>query len=185
MSTLQSPDNHLVFSATIGVLFREVLSEQVTPPVQERLKAVGIDLARTLDPAYPVRVFDDAMEVVAVHGMPELEKTAALRRIGELQVEAFSRTLLGKASFQFLRLLSHRRYLDRMTKSFRNANNYVEAKVEQVEPQVFRVWINDVGRFPEVFQGILTGASRAAGHTCEITVAEREGLACWYALKFG
>lgn len=178
-----SPDEHLVFSHTIDVLFRKVLAQYVTPEVQARMRQVGIDLSRPLDPAYPLRVFDAAMEVAAVEGMRHLAKSAALHRIGQMQVEAFVHTFIGRASFQFLKLLSHQRFLERMTKSFRQANNFIEASVVEVDPHTFRVRINDVGRFPEVFQGILNAGLFQAGHPNQVLVQTREGLACWYEVR--
>ncbi len=174
----------MVFSGTIEVLFREVLADRVTDAVADRLRAVGLDLSRKLDPAYPLRVFDDALEIAAVHGMPELEPSSALFRIGQLQVEAFRRTIVGRATFQFLKLLSKRRFVERLARSFRQANNYVETRMEEVDPLTYRVWFNDVGRFPEVFQGILAAGAEAAGYPCTVTVQGREGAACWYELRF-
>ncbi len=181
---LVSPDDHLVFSHTIDALFRNVLAEYMTPEIREQVKRAGIDLSRKLDPAYPVRVFDAAMEVVALEGMRHLDKSSAFHLIGRMQVEAFAQTLIGRASFQVLRLLSRRRFLERLSKSFRQANNYVEAAVEEIAPDRFRVRFNDVGRFPEVFQGILSAGLAQAGHANEMAIIGREGLACWYEVRF-
>ena len=112
--TQQSPDDHVVFSHTIEVLFRKVLSPHVTPAIEAKLKTVGIDLSKPLDPAYPLRIFDAAIEVVAVEGMSHLDKRAALRKIGELQVDSFVQTFIGKATFQFLKQLSRERFLNRL-----------------------------------------------------------------------
>lgn len=179
-----APTEHLVFSGSIDVLFREVLVDRVSPEVAERLRGVGVDLSRKLDPAYPLHVFDNALEVVARHGMPEHALSDAMFRIGQLQVEAFTRTLLGKATFQVLKLVSARRFVERLARTFRQANNYVVSRMEEVDPQTFRVWFNDVGRFPEVFQGILSASAAAVGHDCAVKVLEREGAACWYELRF-
>lgn len=181
---MQSPDDHLVFSHTIDVLFRKTLVAHLTPDVEARLREVGINLSRPLEPAYPMRVFDDAMEVMAVHGMAHLEKGEALRKIGELQVDSFTQTFLGKATFQFLKLLSRERFLKRMTQSWRQANNFVEATVTARPDGSLLVRINDVGRFPEVIQGVQLAAFKAAGHAVEIEIGARDGLACEYQLRF-
>ena len=182
--TPQSPEDHVVFSQTIDVLFRKTLAALLTPSIEVRLREAGVDLSKPLDPAYPFRIFDDALEIVATHGMPHLEKRVALRRIGEMQVDSFAETFLGKATFQFLKLLSRERFLGRMTKSWRQANNFVEAKLQTEPDGSIIVRINDVGRFPEVIEGVLHAGFKAAGHTTTIETGVRDGLGCEYRVRF-
>ena len=181
---MDSPVDHVVFSHTIEVLFRKTLAWLITPSIEARLRAVGVDLSKPLDPAYPMRVLDDAIEVIAVHGMPELAKSDALRRVGELQVESFKQTLIGTATFQFLKLLSLQRFLSRMTSSWRQAINFVEATFAPQPDGSLKVRVNDVGRFPEVIQGVLSAAIKAAGHKVTVSIGARDGLACEYELRF-
>ena len=184
MTTPPSPEDHVVFSQTIEVLFRKTLAAQLTPSIEAHLREVGLDLSKPLDPAYPFRIFDDALEIVATQGMPHLEKRAALRRIGEMQVDSFTQTFLGKATFQFLKLLSRERFLQRMTKSWRQANNFVEARLETQPDGSITVRINDVGRFPEVIEGVLDAGFKAAGHATTIETGARDGLSCEYRVRF-
>lgn len=181
---MDSPDDHLVFSHTLDVLFRKTLKGLITPSIAERMKKAGIDLSKPLDPGYPMRVLDDALEVIATHGMPELKKADALRRIGNLQVESFAQTFLGTATFQFLKLISLQRFLTRMTSSWRQANNFVEATITPRPDGSLTVRVNDVGRFPEVIEGVLAAAIKAAGHKVIVTMGAREGIACEYELRF-
>lgn len=184
VTTTPSPDEHVVFSHTIEVLFRKTLAAHLTPSIEARLREVGLDLSKPLDPAYPFRIFDDALEIVATQGMPHLEKSVALRRIGEMQVDSFAETFLGKATFQFLKLLSRERFLDRMTKSWRQANNFVDAKFTTQPDGSIIVRINDVGRFPEVIEGVLHAGFKAAGHIANVETGAREGLGCEYRVRF-
>ncbi len=179
-----SPDNHLVFSHTIEVLFRQTLLPLMTPAIEARLRDVGLNLAKPLDPAYPLRVFDDAMEVVAVHALSTSSKTDALRRIGEMQAESFTQTFIGKATFQLARLLSRERLMKRMTHTWRQANNFIESTVTPQDDGGLKVHINDVGRFPEVIQGIQLAALKAAGHKGTVEIGARDGLGCEYLLRF-
>ena len=125
----RSPDDHVVFSTTIDVLFRKTLAPTITRDIEARLLKVGIDLSRPLEPGYPLRVFDDALEVVVTNGMPHLSKAEGLQRIGRLQVEAFLETLIGKATFAYLRLISRERFVNRLTQSWRQANNFIDTVV--------------------------------------------------------
>ena len=182
--TAQSPDDHVVFSHTIEVLFRKVLAPRITPAIEAKMKAVGVDLSKPLDPAYPLRVFDAAMEVVAVEGMSHLEKHDALRKIGELQVDSFMQTFLGKATFQFLKLLSRERFVTRLTNSWRQANNFIETQISSAPDGSLTLRLNDVGRFPEVIEGVLFAGFKAAGHDVVIETGAREGLGCDYRVRF-
>lgn len=184
MKTQVSPDDHVVFSHTIEVLFRKILAAHLTPSIEARLREVGLDLSKPLDPAYPFRIFDDALEIVATQGMPHLEKREALRRIGEMQVDSFLETFLGKATFQFLKLLSRERFLTRMTKSWRQANNFVDAQFSTEPDGSIVVRVNDVGRFPEVTEGVMHAAFKAAGHSARVETGAREGLGCAYRVRF-
>lgn len=157
----------------------------MSPAIEAQLRVFGLDLSKPLEPAYPMAVFDSAMEVVALKGMAHLEKRAALRKIGELQVESFVATFLGRATFQFLKLLSRERFLTRMTKSFRQANNFIESRVTPRPDGSIAVHINDVGRFPEVFEGVLQAAFAAAGHQARVTEGRRDGVGCEYEIRFG
>ncbi len=180
----QSPDDHVVFSHTIEVLFRKVLAPHITPAMEAKLKTVGIDLAKPLDPAYPLRIFDAAMEVVAVDGLSHLDKRAALRKIGELQVYSFTQTFIGAATFQFLKLLSRERFITRLAKSWRQANNFIETQVSPQPDGSIVLRLNDIGRFPEVIEGVLYAGFKAAGHDVVIETGAREGLACDYRVRF-
>ena len=148
------------------------------------MRTVGIDLSKPLDPAYPLRVFDAAMEVVAVDGLSHLSKRDALRKIGELQVDSFTQTFIGKATFQFLKLLSRERFITRLTQSWRQANNFVETKMRPQPDGSIVLHLNDVGRFPEVIEGVLFAGFKAAGHIVVIETGARDGLACEYLLRF-
>ena len=182
--TLASPDDHLVFSSVIDVLFNRILAAYVNADARQRIKALGIDLSRKLDPAYPLRIVEAAVEVVA-EDMADLSKSDAMRRIGEMQVEAFQETVLGRATMQLLRLLPRKRFLNRLTASFRRANNFTETRLVEVVPdQHYRVRVNDAGRYPESVQGILGRGLALNGHRSQVTVGEREGLAAWFDIRF-
>ena len=180
----RSPDDHVVFSTTIDVLFRKTLAPTITRDIEARLLKVGIDLSNPLEPGYPIRVFDDALEVVVTNGMPHLSKAEGLQRIGRLQVEAFLETLIGKATFAYLRLISRERFVNRLTQSWRQANNFIDTVVTARADGSMLIRINDVGRFPEVIQGILVAGFKAAGHTAEVAVRARDGIACEYEVRF-
>ncbi|MBS2032984.1 MAG: DUF2378 family protein [Deltaproteobacteria bacterium] len=178
-----SPDDHLVFTPTIEELFVRLLGAQLTPDIRRELREVGLDIDAKLLPAYPVRVLDAAMDVVVRRVFSHLPREVAFAKLGEMQLDAFAQTLLGRAAFQFMRLLSVERFLDRLTRGWRNANNFMEARVTRVEPDVFDVWVNDVGQYPEVIGAIMRRALERLGNEVQVSVASTKGLECTYRLK--
>lgn len=116
--------------------------------------------------------------------MAHLEKRATLRKIGELQVDSFAATFLWRATFQVLKRPSRERFLTRLTESFRQANNFIESRVTPRLDGSITVHINEVGRFPEVFEGILHATFAAAGHQARVTEGPHEGVGCEYEIRF-
>jgi uncharacterized protein (TIGR02265 family) len=179
------PADHLVFSHIVEKFFGLIGDSLLTETLKEKIKAVGIDLSRKLDPAYPVAIFEDALELVAVDALSHLPRTQALTELGKLQFESFANTLIGHATLPLLKLLAsnEERLLGLMQRGFRQANNYVETRIEKLADGHYRVWINDGGRLPEIFQGLLVSGSEHVGLPIQVTIAERRGLECWYELK--
>jgi uncharacterized protein (TIGR02265 family) len=109
-----------------------------------------------------------------------------LRELGEAQVDAFARTRVGRAAFSFMRMVGVRRSIGQLTRSWRNANNFVQARSREVAPNTFEVWVNEVGRQPESIQGIL---SRFLYHVTRqhqrVTILHYDGHACTYLLELG
>jgi uncharacterized protein (TIGR02265 family) len=182
---LKSPDSHLVFSQTVEAFLRDAFGDKMTPALQLKIKAVGIDLSKPLDPAYPLAIVEDAIELVAHEAFPALPRPQALVKLGRLQIEAFSRTLIGRATIPVFKVLvrDDLRSLKWIARGFRQANNYVETRVERVGEGHYRLWFNDAGRLPEVIQGILEGGSAMVGSGFEVRIAERKGLECWFEVK--
>jgi uncharacterized protein (TIGR02265 family) len=149
----------VVFQNAVEGFFR------VLPPLsaraRERFGALGITPEGPFLPAYTSDQMQDLEEIAAEELFPALDRSHALRRVGELQVEGFAKTALGTALFALLRILGRRRSLERVTRSWRSANNYVETKVTEIEPDVVHIWVNYAGRNPEICLGILSAALEA------------------------
>jgi uncharacterized protein (TIGR02265 family) len=83
-----------------------------------------------------------------------------------------------------LKLLSRERFLTRLTQSWRQANNFVKTEVSPQADGSFLLRLNDVGRFPEVIEGMLFAGFKAAGHNAVVETGARDGLACEYLVRF-
>ncbi|MDY7228500.1 DUF2378 family protein [Hyalangium rubrum] len=175
---------HLVFGQTFDRLFNEVLAGRVTPELQQALRDVGLDLSRPLLPAYPMEVLEKCMEVAAQRLYRGVPQEVALRALGELQVDAFTRTLVGRATLAAMRLFSVKMALDRLSRAWRNANNFVQTEVREINRDLYEVWVNEVGRFPEITLGIMSAILKHLGQgKFQVTIAHYDGHACTYRIS--
>lgn len=176
----------LVYGHVIDSLYNSVLRDKLTPELRERLRGAGIDLFRPILPAYPLAVFEDCLELTARTLYPHIPLEAGLRALGEAQVDAFLRTVIGRATFSLLSMLGTRRALQRITSSWRNANNFVQAQVRELSRGKLEVWVNEVGRQPDSILGILLGALwHLTGKTYRATKSQYDGHGCTYVLELG
>ncbi len=185
MSSPRPPDHHLVFSHVVESFFLRVMKEKLTPSLTQKIKTVGIDLGKPLDPAYKLAVMEDALELVALELFSHLPRTEALIEVGHLQVSAFSDTMLGRATMPLFKLYGRNpeRALTFMSRAMRQGNNYVETKHVTLAEGHYRLWFNDAGRLPEIFQGMLVAGNRFMGIEMDVRIAERTGLEAWYELR--
>jgi len=181
-----SPTEHLVYGHTIDKLFNDVLRDKLTPELRELLRQKGIDLSQPILPAYPLLVLADCLELTARHIYPHIPVEAGLRALGEAQVEAFMRTVIGRVSFSLLKVLGPRRALERITSLWRNGNNFVQARVREVSRDTLEIWVNEVGRQPDSILGILQSALwHLTGRPPRVRVESYDGHACTYVVQLG
>lgn len=143
--------------------FLDAIAPQTTERLRQRLRDEGFDRQR-LQPAYEQAKCDRFSEIIAQELFPDLPVGHAWRRIGQLQLQGFLTTAIGRASFQFLALLSVERILGRLTHSWRGANNFIETRTVAVAPGTFEVSVRPAGPHPELQQGILEQGFIAARH---------------------
>lgn len=178
------PVELLVFGHTLDSLFNGVLGNRLTPEFRERLREAGLDLSQPVRSAYSLHIFENCLELAAQHLYSDMSRTDALCALGEAQVDAFTNTIVGRASFSFMKLLGVRRSLERLTHSWRNANNFVQSRVREISPGTFEVWVNEVGRQPESVLGVLRGFLRhVAPVPYQVTPTGYDGHSCTYLLE--
>lgn len=178
------PSNFLIYGQTLDRLFNEVLAGKITPELQQALRDVGLDLSRPLLASYPVEVHEKCMELVAQHLYRGIPQEVALQTLGELQVDAFARTLVGRATLAAMRLFSVRMALDRLTKAWRNANNFIRTEVREVGRDTYEVWVNEVGRFPEITLGTMSAAlQHLARGKFQVKIERYDGHSCTYRIE--
>jgi uncharacterized protein (TIGR02265 family) len=180
------PSKLLVYGPIVDSLFNGVLGDRVTPQLRERLRQAGLNLSRPVLPAYQLHQFEAFLEVTAHELYSDVPFDDALFSLGEAQVDAFARTLVGRAAFSFMRMVGVRRSLEQITCSWRNANNFVRTRVHEPSPGTLEVWVNEVGRQPQVIHGTLSRTLHLiSSQSYQVTMQHYDGHSCTYLLEQG
>ncbi|MBL8935449.1 MAG: DUF2378 family protein [Archangium sp.] len=158
----------LIFSHSVEAL-RPALGPLLDAQALARLRALGIDYTKPLEPAYPLatwrKVVDFAGELVAP-GQPYDRQQYAL---GSRFITAYAETFIGRATLPLMRVLGPRRMLERLARTFRTGNNYSETKLTQHAPNEFELWCNHVQN-PSFYRGMLqTGLAHAGVTGVQVT----------------
>ena len=104
--------------------------------------------------------------------------------MGQAFIRGFERTLIGRAQLSLLQLIGPRRTLDRLTRSFRNANNYTTANLRELAPKHFEIEFGFV-QIPGFYRGVLDAGLRAVGaNDLSVELAKREALAATFTVRW-
>jgi uncharacterized protein (TIGR02265 family) len=116
---------------------------------------------------------------------PSQPLAEATFKLGEVYVEGFRQTMLGRAVLSLLRVLGPRRTIARATQNFRAGNNYTETRITELGPTQFDVWMNEVGDFPEFTAGIIQAGVRMSGaKDLRVEPFGYDGHACTYRITW-
>lgn len=160
---LSIPENPVVFAQSVESLYKRGLDGKVSPTLEQKLRGVGIDLAKPLLPAYPFPTWNNALLVTAQEAFGSLSRDRAFYEMGRLIVTRYQETLIGGALFVMLRVLPARKIVDRMARNFRTTNNFTEIRLAVVDDNTVDVSFNLVEDEPAFTQGILAAGLPAAG----------------------
>ena len=160
----------LLFSQAAEAL-RNALGPLLDDVALARFRALGLDYARPLEPAYPLatwrRVVNTAGELLTPSAPYDQQQFA----LGSRFITAYTETLIGRATLPLIRLLGPRRALERMAKTLRSGNNYSETKLTQLGPTTFELWCNRVQN-PSFYRGMLqTGLQHAGVPAVQVTTS--------------
>lgn len=152
----------LIFDHTLESLLRTL--ERPIPPEQiKALDALGIDLSKPLQPAYPTEVFSSLIGFIGRQRFPRLSEPEADFEVGRAFIEAYTtQTVMGKALKGLLRVIGPHRAIERMSRTFRSANNYTETRLEKLGPSSYELWFNFALR-PSYFGGMVHGTLMLCG----------------------
>lgn len=130
------------------------------PAFAEELKALGFDLSR-IQPRYPMMVWRNALEAARKRLFAERPEERGFRALGNLFVEGYFETIIGKVLAIPLSLVAIERVLQRVPKTWRAARPDIKIDPPRMEgPHRWRITFHDSAPLPGFFAGIVEGASR-------------------------
>ena len=136
----------LIFDHTVESLLR-ALERPISPEQVKGLDALGIDLSKPLLPAYPIEVYSALIGFIGRQRFPGLPSEEADFEVGRAFIVAYTtQTMMGKALKGLLRVIGPHRAIERMSRTYRSANNYTETQLQQLGPTSYALWFNFVLR---------------------------------------
>ncbi|HZN95152.1 MAG TPA: DUF2378 family protein, partial [Myxococcales bacterium] len=130
--------------------------------VLDRFREHGVDLAGKLKVAYPYQSWIASLRVAADLLAPGQPMEEATYVIGRRILESYAETMVGKATFGFLKVIGPRRGFDQLRRSLRTGNNYAQTSFAEVSPGVFQLWVGPV-TFPHYYRGLLEAGLEVIG----------------------
>jgi uncharacterized protein (TIGR02265 family) len=165
----------LIFDHTVESVLR-TLKRPIPPEQIAGLDALGIDLSKPLLPAYPVETYTALIDFVARQRWPELSPEEGTFQVGRAFIETYTEmTLLGRAAKGVLRTIGPHRTIERMSRTYRTANNYTETRLQRLGPASYELWFN-YSRQPHYFRGMVQATLEICKvKQLEVTISSRVG----------
>lgn len=175
------PAERVVFGSVFEALARIVTVSR--PSLVAPLKQLGVDVHK-LQAAYPAEMWKAATDLVAKDLFPEFSPQVAAYRLGRVFIESYFQTLIGRALSATLKILGPARSFNRVSRSFRTANNFTEDRVLTHGPNDYELWINEL-HVPYVNQGVLQGALETIGaKQCSVEIVKIDGEGVTYRCRW-
>jgi len=176
-------DERVVFAASVEALLR-AFGPPWRPGAREALLKLGIDPEQAPRAAYPLSLYMQLLAALAEIHFPDAIEDERYFQMGQAFIRGFERTLIGRAQLSLLQLIGPRRTLDRLTRSFRNANNYTTANLRELAPKHFEIEFGFV-QIPGFYRGVLDAGLRAVGaNDLSVELAKREALAATFTVRW-
>ncbi|MDP1918285.1 MAG: DUF2378 family protein [Myxococcales bacterium] len=139
----------------------EKILRPIDAPTMERVRALGIDFDKLL-PAYPVETWYAGIELAMSRFDPSLTPEQKQNHFGVRLVEVYGDTLIGKAMYTMMRIIGPERSIQRATRSFRTATNFLDTSYVVHGPRDWELTMNEVV-FPHRYPGFFEKALSVAG----------------------
>lgn len=145
----------VVFNSGFEALFSREIRGKVTPTIDQAIKALGVNLDKPFQPAYPVETWAALLDLLGKHLYPDDSTPEAYRKLGRSTIVGFGETLAGRALFPLLRLIGPVRALDRASRNYAATNNYTKVVLTRVGPTSFNFYLNEKHTLPQYDMGVV------------------------------
>lgn len=138
----------------------------------EELKARGYDPAA---PAlrYPTAVWHACVDVARRHVFGALPEQEGFRKLGNLFMEGYYQTLIGKVVGAAIPLLGPERSLQRIPRTWKASQPALGVEVEKQGERHYHVTLREKGMLADFCAGLLESGANPAGARVSIDVVER------------
>jgi uncharacterized protein (TIGR02265 family) len=145
--------DRVVFEHTVESAIR-ILDRPIPPAQIAGLDALGIDLSKPLLPAYPAATHAALIDFIVQQRFPSLPPEQGEFEAGRAFLHTYTETLLGRAIRGLLWTIGPHRSIERMSRTFRTANNFTDTRLQRLGPASYELWFNFVSR-PHYYRGIV------------------------------
>jgi uncharacterized protein (TIGR02265 family) len=141
-------------------------------PFEAEMRGAGFDRDDLL-PQYPLRLFRQGLDIAGKHFYPGLTVEEGRRRLGQLFVQGFGQTVLGRVVSVSVPLLGPVRFLKKFPEHLRFDSSPIVVNAVQVSERQFRMeFRTGVGLSPYFLRGVLEEGLKMARVTPAIRVAQ-------------
>lgn len=164
----------VVFGTSFESLFTPELRAKLTPAFEADLRALGIDVHKGFNPAYPVEQWVKVCEVCLRHAWAGRPPDEAWFELGRGIIRGFQNTLVGAAAFKLLRLIGPARALERSTRVYASSSNYMKIELSKRGTNSYTARMNELHTPPQLDMGIFHESLVALGAKPTLTVVEKD-----------
>lgn len=146
-------ESWFVYEHTVEGLFFKALRERITPPLQARLKALGIDLSGK-PKSVPHAQWKDALRLAATE-LFDGSEDERYRQLGNAVLLRHEETVMGKAVIAVMRLMGPTRVLKRINSTLGSGNNYIQANLAPTSLTSWEGTVNECNGNPYYIAGVV------------------------------
>ncbi|MBL8910165.1 MAG: DUF2378 family protein [Archangium sp.] len=158
-----SSEPRVVFAAGFDSLFSKEVRARVTPALEAELLALGVNLKKPFNPAYPVEAWAGSVKACAKHLFPDAKGNEGFFELGRLTMRGFRETLIGAAIFGVMRLIGPARTLERSARTYASASNYTQVSLKRLSESSYEMGLNEAHTPPEYDMGVIDQAIELLG----------------------
>lgn len=190
-------DREAVVFDTVAEGFARALGPKLTPELRAELRELAFDVDQ-IGPVYTLTAWESVVQRVATRLFPAVSQQEAWRQLGRQFMDGYVQTTMGKATLAMGRLIGVKRTLQRMTRNFRTAANYLDSHAQELgerevelttwmlEPYL-ESWRGKPVSFPFYRAGVVEGTVALVGgkeHSVELVECDWNRQVATYRVRW-